>query len=534
MKKQLSLVMVYGAVVIGLGIADVALAGGVNGGTIGVDSGSELTLGISLKQKAADQMERAEKAIMQAEATSGLSQVMTTRGRLQADSAPPVGPPSSDSPLPGIEFPISSSNDKEGTASSSIAMSGSGSDDTGQPGVAVGGGFFDVWVEPAVRVSGQGLTDTTGRDRENGRAFSQGPTDTLGPCGNPDGIAYQDVTDTLNSNNPYGIARALLARARKALADGEYGEAFRLARSAEATVTPSTPRSSAVTGSGGVGPVAPGPGGGVVVVTSQNDPPIAFNPVPVTPIVRIPGDTEFLMAPKQLENLMNAYRNRRMDAFLGFFAPDFRGNRDELRRNAEKDWDLFHNIDISVMPMRVIPNKQNVEIEFEWRNSSLYRNGTAAERRGRSRIEFRPGAAIFDRWGIVAIEGDPFLGVGLDFAPKPRVISYSPRGGQSEIALDEAVVFDFSMDMDPGSLRHALTISPAIDLSYDVFGRRFSVKPQSGWRANTSYTVKLTSAATDMTGAPLEAATEFTFQTIGAVNDQGSAGQSPDAGSPTR
>jgi protocatechuate 3,4-dioxygenase beta subunit len=232
-------------------------------------------------------------------------------------------------------------------------------------------------------------------------------------------------------------------------------------------------------------------------------------------------------APRQLEKLMEAYRNRRMDAFMGYFAPDFRGNRDEIRRNTEKDWDVFSSIDIEVIPVHVIPNERTVEIEFNWRNNSRYRNGAMAERQGRSRIEFRPGAAIFDRWGIIAIEGDPILGAGFDHAPKPRVISYSPRGGQSGVALNEAVVFDFTMDMDPGSLRTALTIDPAIDLTYDAIGRRFTVKPQTVWRANTSYTVTLTDAAASTTGAPLDDVVEFSFRT---VDDATSS--DPTAGSP--
>jgi hypothetical protein len=107
------------------------------------------------------------------------------------------------------------------------------------------------------------------------------------------------------------------------------------------------------------------------------------------------------------------------------------------------------------------------------------------------------------------------------------VISYSPRNGQSGVALDEAAAFDFLMDMDPGSFRSALTIDPAIDLTYDAIGHRFSVKPQSVWRANTSYTVKLTNAAASTTGAPLDGVVEFAFRTI-----DDAMSSDPTAGSP--
>lgn len=242
---------------------------------------------------------------------------------------------------------------------------------------------------------------------------------------------------------------------------------------------------------------------------------------PDGPVVSPTGE-----APKQLEKLMEAYRQRRMDAFLGFFAPDFRGSSDEVRRNTEKDWDLFHSLDIRIMPRPAIQRDELVEIEFDWQNNSRYRNGAAAERRGRSRILFRPSVNIFDRWGIIAVEGDPFLGVGLDLMTRPRVMSYSPRNGQSGVALNEAVVFEFSEDMDPGSLRFAFTIEPAIDLTYDASGRRYTVKP-SAWRANTEYRVRLSDGATNRTGASLEAYVEFTFRTIGD-----DAMGAPGAGSP--
>jgi hypothetical protein len=219
-------------------------------------------------------------------------------------------------------------------------------------------------------------------------------------------------------------------------------------------------------------------------------------------------------APRQLEKLMDAYRNRRMNAIMEFFTPEFRGNRDEIRRNIEKDWRAFSGIDMDVIPMQVLPGEQTVEIEFNWRNHSRHSNGEAAQRQGRSRIVFRPGSAIFDRWGIIAIEGDPFLGAGLDMAPKPRVISFSPRSGQSGVALDEAVVFEFSTDMDPGSLRSALVVEPSIDLTFEQFGRGFTVRPRSSWRANTEYRVRLSDIATDLIGVPLDDRVEFTFRTL--------------------
>ena len=214
----------------------------------------------------------------------------------------------------------------------------------------------------------------------------------------------------------------------------------------------------------------------------------------------------------KLDRLSDAYRKRQATGVLELFARDFRGGWENLRVQLDKDFGLFSSLILTIQPMFVNATGDRAEVEFEWRNESLYRKGgAAASRTGRSKLIFERGMS--DQWLIMDAEGDPFLGIGTERASAPQVVSNSPAQGQSNVPPSEQVTVDFSETMDAASISAALTIEPRTDVNLDYFGFNLTIRPRTSWPSNASIRVRLSREAMSAFGIPLDRELDFTFRT---------------------
>jgi PKD repeat protein len=111
------------------------------------------------------------------------------------------------------------------------------------------------------------------------------------------------------------------------------------------------------------------------------------------------------------------------------------------------------------------------------------------------------------------------LPLTLTVAP-PSVVATSPAAGATNVALDTSVTIDFSEPIDPSSVSESSVslqtsgapISVSRTLSQDR--RRLTVRPESPLLGKTTYTLSLTSALKDLSGAALVAFAPLTFTTL--------------------
>ena len=79
------------------------------------------------------------------------------------------------------------------------------------------------------------------------------------------------------------------------------------------------------------------------------------------------------------------------------------------------------------------------------------------------------------------------------------------RGTDSSLPLDVPFQVQFTKPMNQSTVQSALTISPAIDLSYhwDAAGQVLSLAPEPHWQPSTQYSVDISANATDHEGLGL-------------------------------
>jgi hypothetical protein len=101
----------------------------------------------------------------------------------------------------------------------------------------------------------------------------------------------------------------------------------------------------------------------------------------------------------------------------------------------------------------------------------------------------------------------------------PSLAGSAPGNGEPGVDPAAYLVLNFSRDMNGASLRSAITIAPSAPFSVRLDpadGRRANIAPATLLQANTTYTIAITTAATDADGNQLASGASLTF-TTGAV-----------------
>ena len=138
----------------------------------------------------------------------------------------------------------------------------------------------------------------------------------------------------------------------------------------------------------------------------------------------------------------------------------------------------------------------------------------------------RRGVAI--RAGLAAGTGLLILVAAVGVLPRPAsalppVIAgpvaperFGPNV-ESRQSLDGAVTFDFATPMDPASVAAALSVDPAtrVSLAWLDSGRKLLITSVDGWAPETYYTISISAAARDASGAALPDSLRTAFYTRG-------------------
>ena len=96
----------------------------------------------------------------------------------------------------------------------------------------------------------------------------------------------------------------------------------------------------------------------------------------------------------------------------------------------------------------------------------------------------------------------------------PTVDATSPADGEMDVRRNTKITTTFSELMDTLTTANAFSISPVVDGTIGVAGRRLTFSPAGKLPANTTFTVTVDAGAADQAGNPLGASFSFTF-TIG-------------------
>ena len=118
---------------------------------------------------------------------------------------------------------------------------------------------------------------------------------------------------------------------------------------------------------------------------------------------------------------------------------------------------------------------------------------------------------------------------------RPTILSRTPAAGATGVAVGADVAVGFSESMNPGSIGAAsFTVAPtaggspvagAISVNQD--GTGFTLNPTADLAAGTSYTVTVTTVASDLVGNTLAANDTWTFTTAGTAGPGGNNNQNP-------
>lgn len=93
----------------------------------------------------------------------------------------------------------------------------------------------------------------------------------------------------------------------------------------------------------------------------------------------------------------------------------------------------------------------------------------------------------------------------------PYVTSAEPSGSTA-VACDSDILIDFSESMDPVSTASALEVSPVFAYTLKWIGGTLWINPVSSLSENTTYNIRISSAATDKAGNPIDHY-QFSFKT---------------------
>ncbi|MHB0856920.1 MAG: Ig-like domain-containing protein [Anaerolineae bacterium] len=96
----------------------------------------------------------------------------------------------------------------------------------------------------------------------------------------------------------------------------------------------------------------------------------------------------------------------------------------------------------------------------------------------------------------------------------PKLVTRTPERGQEQ-GLNEPIVLRFDQPMDSATLQNAFHIEPEVMGSLTVSDDTLTFAPQTGFRRNTQYVVRVDPVAKSSAQLALTEAIEFTFATVG-------------------
>lgn len=152
-----------------------------------------------------------------------------------------------------------------------------------------------------------------------------------------------------------------------------------------------------------------------------------------------------------------------------------------------------------------------VDGSFSWSSASMTFT-PAARLPLRTQFEVSIGPGVRDAVGNEMATAAPplrFTTVG-----NPSVVSSDPADGDSAVALDAAIVVDFSTLMDTASVEGALSLEPAGELHLRWAKERLTITPVTPLEPNRRYTLTISIGGLDQAGTPLESAFSLTFRTV--------------------
>ncbi|HEY8745291.1 MAG TPA: malectin domain-containing carbohydrate-binding protein, partial [Chloroflexota bacterium] len=105
------------------------------------------------------------------------------------------------------------------------------------------------------------------------------------------------------------------------------------------------------------------------------------------------------------------------------------------------------------------------------------------------------------------------IAAGIDTVPS--VVATSPTAGAIGVYLNQPISVAFSQPMNQSSVQSAFSISPSVTGTFfwNSDGTNVTFTPSSNMNSLTQYAAVLSTAAQDLAGTPLAAATSWTFTT---------------------
>lgn len=152
-----------------------------------------------------------------------------------------------------------------------------------------------------------------------------------------------------------------------------------------------------------------------------------------------------------------------------------------------------------------------VDGSFSWSSASL--TFTPAGRLPlRTAFEVTIGPGVRDAVGNQTVSAAPrfsFTTVG-----NPGIVASDPVEAADDVALDSAVVVDFSTLMDTPSVERAIRLAPSVKVRLRWAGERLTILPVQPLDPHRRYTLTIGVGALDQAGTPLERPFTLTFRTV--------------------
>lgn len=152
-----------------------------------------------------------------------------------------------------------------------------------------------------------------------------------------------------------------------------------------------------------------------------------------------------------------------------------------------------------------------VDGSFSWSSASMTFT-PAARLPLRTEFEVTIGPGVRDAVGnAMATAAAPFH---FTTVGNPSVVASDPADGAADVALDAAIVVDFSTLMDTASVERALSLAPAGDVRLRWAGERLTITPLAPLDPNRRYLLTIGTGALDQAGTPLESAFRLSIRTV--------------------
>ena len=152
-----------------------------------------------------------------------------------------------------------------------------------------------------------------------------------------------------------------------------------------------------------------------------------------------------------------------------------------------------------------------VDGSFSWSSASLTFT-PAAPLPLRTDFEVTIGPGVRDATGNEMVTGAaPF---SFTTVGNPSVVASDPADDQREVALDSAIVVDFSTLMDTASVERALHLAPAVEVRLRWTRERLTIVPLAPLDPDQRYALTIGVGALDQAGTPLDSPFTLRFRTV--------------------